>query len=94
MRLETPAEVNAAMKASDEMIAGWSLPKYHDEVIQAETIVLDCLRALRAIPDADRVYADELMDGIAELYMKIRQDIPTQRRRGFALLGFASEVAE
>jgi len=56
---------------------------------QAETIVLDCLRALQAIPEFDRLFADELMDVIARDYIATATGSPTRIRRLTALLEIA-----
>ena len=60
----------------------------------AETAVLDCLRALQAIPLADRQYADGLMDFIARIYLNSSDDQTTARRRAYALLRISAEAVE
>jgi hypothetical protein len=60
---------------------------------QAETIVCDCLRALQAIPEIDRLFADLLMDRIAKVYLATAPDGKTEVRRASALLRIAGERA-
>ncbi len=60
---------------------------------QAEGIVLNCLRALQAIPEIDRLGADVLMDVIARDYLATALDAKTSMRRTTALLRIAGEKA-
>jgi hypothetical protein len=60
---------------------------------QAEAIVLNCLRALQAIPEIDRRFADELMDVISKVYLDTSPDGRTEVRRANALLKIARKGA-
>jgi hypothetical protein len=59
---------------------------------QAETIVLDALRALQALQVADRLYVNSLMDSISQAYLATTDGPETSRRRIMALLRIAAEV--
>jgi hypothetical protein len=84
----------AAVEANSRRTARWleswpvELPPAH--IPAAETAVLDCLRALQAIPKADRPYADGLMDFIARIFLNSSDSQATARRRAFALLRIAA----
>jgi hypothetical protein len=60
----------------------------------AEQIVTDCLRALQAIPEADRAYADGFMDRIALIFLNSSDTDATTRRRAWALLRISAEEVE
>jgi hypothetical protein len=98
------AAAHAAVEDAARKSAAWLAGQYRHGVIPpcgerdgiippAEKIVLDCLRALQSIPDADRLYADRLMDAIAQGYLETALDPPTSRRRVTALLRIAGEAA-
>ncbi len=63
---------------------------------KAERVVCDCLRELRDIPDADRLYAHELTDAISAVYLDLAWAPPRQRdaakihRRTMALMRIAA----
>ena len=63
---------------------------------KAERIVCDCLRELRDIPEADRLYAHELTDAISAVYLDLAWAAPRQRheekihRRTMALMRIAA----
>lgn len=84
------AEVEAQAKKS----AGWLAVQHRDGIVPpAEKIVLNCLRALRAIPDGERLYADHLTDVIAKGFLDTAWGAHTSRRRITALLEIDAEEA-
>jgi hypothetical protein len=88
------ASAHAALEAQAKKSAEWILDQHRDGIIPpAEKIVLDCLRALQAIPAADRLYADHLTDVIAKGYLDSAWGARASRRRLTALLRIAGEAA-
>lgn len=86
----------AALEEQAKVTAEWlaTTTEHRDGIIApAEKIVLDCLRALQAIPSVDRRYADVLMDMIAEGFLDTALEPRTSRRRVTALLRIATEGA-
>lgn len=95
-RGETAAEqtIHIALQKQAIKSATWLVgqPKY-GVIPPAERIVLDCLRALQAIPEADRMYADELTDIIASGFLATACGIRNQQHRACALLRIAGGSA-
>lgn len=88
------AEISAALEAEAAKTAAWLLTQHRDGIVPpAEKIVLDCLRALHAIPDADRMYRDELIDVIARGFLDTAWGVRNHKRRAFALLRIAGKSA-
>jgi hypothetical protein len=86
------------MKRRDEAAAQYGEPETPHEFYagrpgsKAETIVLDCLRELRAIPAADRLYAKELTDAISRVYLETAKTSVVRMRRIAALLLIGAET--
>lgn len=75
--------------------AGWLAVQHRDGIIPpAEKIVLDCLRALQAIPAAERVYADQLTYATAKGFLETAWGARAYRRRMTALLEIDAEAAD
>jgi hypothetical protein len=89
------AEVHAMLEAQAKKTAAWLAehPRGTFTTAPAERAVETCLRALQAIPDADRIYADELMNAIARAYLDSAWGPKDQKRRAHALLRIAGEGA-
>lgn len=86
------AAICAALEVGAKVTAAWLATQHRDGIIPpAEKIVLDCLRALQAIPDSERLYADAMMDAIARIYLSTSADAATERRRTYALLKIGGE---
>lgn len=87
------AAAHAALESQAKETAAWLATQHRDGIIPpAEHIVLDCLRALQAIPTDNRMYADELVDMIAKGYLDTAWGAKTSRRRVAALLRIAAEA--
>jgi hypothetical protein len=84
------AALHTALEAQAIKSAAWLATQHRDGIIPpADMIVLDCLRALQAIPENERAGADELMDVIAKGYLDTAWGAKTSRRRLTALLRIA-----
>jgi hypothetical protein len=59
----------------------------------AEQLVEGCLSALQALPNGDRIFADKLMDVIAQCYLKASSNDDTITRRTTALLRISAQGA-
>jgi hypothetical protein len=87
-------QARAAIESQAKESAAWLASQHRDGVIPpAEKIVLDCLRALQAIPQGERLYADELTDVIAKGFLATAQTPVGSRRRIAALLRIGAEAA-
>jgi hypothetical protein len=92
-KLEDAARKSAAWLAGQYRHGLIPPPADREVISPAETIVLDCLRALQAIPDGERLYAHELTDVIAKGYLDTALDARDSRRRVAALLRISAEAA-
>lgn len=85
---EVLERVEALGKAQGQMLAA----QHRDGIIPpAEKIVLDALRALQAIPEGDRLYADELSGEISRVFIESAWGIRNSNRRAVAVLRVAGE---
>jgi hypothetical protein len=83
-------EVCAKVAEQGRKSGEWLATQHRDGIIPpAEKIVLNCLRSLQAIPGSERLYADEMMDKIATVYLNASPNETNMRRRANALLRIA-----
>ena len=87
------AEVRAMLEAQAKKTAAWLAehPRGTSTIAPAERAVETCLRALQAIPDADNLYAHELLNAIARAYLESAWGVKDHKRRAHALLRIAAE---
>jgi hypothetical protein len=91
--VEDAARKSATWLASQYRHGTIPVPDERDGAIPpAERIVLDCLRALQAIPAADRLYADQFADMIAKGYLAVADTPRMSTRRLTALLRIAART--
>ena len=82
----------AALEVQAGLTAAWLTTKHRDGIISpAEMTVMNCLRALKAIPEAERMHADVLTDVIARGFLDTAWGMRDKTRRANALLKIAGE---
>ena len=94
---ELEAIFRTNMARRDAAAAAYGEPETQHEFFhgrpgsQAEGIVMGCLQALKDIPAADRLFADQLMDDIARVYLNTAPATAV-KRRAHAILEMCGEV--